>query len=169
MGKRRPLDLFLCLAEASRAALAYAAFIPFLAPKEISTSRFILAALFAPQLLVPLAWFTLWIESKPNAALARMAAAAKILILTAESAWIAAFFMGLRARLGSDGLKAMAEGSVQGLFIIADIALLAVTFFRLKSAEIEESRAASANAESGLGAPAPAIGEEPASSEGTGA
>jgi hypothetical protein len=164
MGKRRPLDLFLCLAEASRAALAYAAFIPFLLPKEITTSRFILAALFAPQLLVPLAWFSLWIESRPNAALARMAVAAKILILTAESAWIAAFFVGLRARLGADGLKAMAEGAVQGLFIIADIALLAVSFFRMRSAEAEE-----ALAEADRAAPAPVPGEAPAPPEGPGA
>jgi hypothetical protein len=124
MERRKHARLALCSLEALRSGAAYIAFIALSGGESPSFARVGAAALFAPQLAIPVAWFLLWYDSRHFRPYLGLIAAAKALCLVVDVAWFYALAANAGSRAFLDRKLFLSELLAQALFIIADISSL---------------------------------------------
>jgi|GEM_PF-2497523 hypothetical protein len=156
MEKRRLLPLALCAIETLRCAAAYFAFLPAVAAEALGTGHFSTAALFAPQLLIPLAWFLVWNDEAYYRPLLGMTLAGKAMLLAAEAARVGAFIVYASGDAPLEAGAARLRGSFQALILFADICLVAVSL--IASRTIFRSKTPGQSGASG-GVSSPGVGE----------
>ncbi len=120
------MRLALCVLEAARSGAAYISALRLFGETEFPAGRFGAAALFAPQLVIPVAWFLLWLDPLRNRPFLGLIATAKALSIAAGVAWIGYILSQAQTRFFIDRIGFLADLSTRGLFLIADAAFMAV-------------------------------------------
>jgi hypothetical protein len=138
MERRKSARLALSALEALRSGAAYIAFLGLFGGESLSFARVGAAALFAPQLAIPVAWFLLWYDFRHFRPYLGLIAAAKALSLVVGVAWIYFLAGNANARLFLDRRLFLHEILAQALIVIADVAFLAAAVIQEKAAERRE-------------------------------
>jgi hypothetical protein len=134
MERRKSARLALCALEALRSGAAYIAFVGLFGGESLAFARFGAAALFAPQLAIPVAWFLLWYDFRHFRPFLGLIAVAKALSLVAGIAWIYVLAGNSGAHGFLDRKLFLSEFLVQMLIIITDVSILAIALISEKAA-----------------------------------
>lgn len=137
MKNRKTVYVVMSAAEILRVGIGFTLFLPLLSP-DPAQPRFLAAMLASSQLLLPLAWFYLWLDRPALKGFGSIITAGKSLSLLADIGWSVAFFAGLSAYLEKDPRKALLVGASWGILILADLALAGASFLLARSLNKEE-------------------------------
>jgi hypothetical protein len=127
MAKRKLSYLVMCIAEALRDLAVFYAFLPIAGGKNVG-GGLLLCIVFAPSLLIPLAWYYLWADTKAHQPFFKLITPAKALGLCASFFWLVSILFGYKKTiLGADS-QAIAQFASWALVIISDWILAGFTF-----------------------------------------
>jgi hypothetical protein len=144
MAKRSKRALVLGVLEFLRAGAVFMVFAYSMRPDFQAARRFATAALFAPQLLFPLAWLLFWFDSNYFKAFTKLLGAGKALVLAAEIASLVILVSEAAAGRYFDPAVFLGTACADILVILADIGFLIAALAADRSLPGEEKSEPSA-------------------------
>jgi hypothetical protein len=127
MVKRKLAYLIMCVAEALRDLAVFYAFLPIVGGPNVG-GNLLLCVVFAPSLLIPLAWYYLWADEKAHRAFFKLITPAKALSLCASFFWLISILAGYKKTILGADTQAIGLFAAWALVVVSDWVLAGFAF-----------------------------------------